>query len=236
MRFDKYGHRNKRKKGIFLFLILLLVIGMVVIRYVFTTPYFRIKEVRVRGEDSIAESIILKWADIPLQKCIFEINLRKISQRIELRPRVKRAEVRRSFPSTIIIEVEERQPFVYLLCDNSLWEVDKEGVVLGKVNDRQDLPVITGTSLPYQRERINLGIEIIKVGKGAGLSFSKINVRGKGKIVGYLKTGIKVYLGKVEHLEYFSYLPFITVDLKDKKREISYIDLRFDGQVVIGLK
>lgn len=206
------------------------------VRYVYTTPYFKVKEVRVKGAGRLSEPTILGWAGVPLEKCIFAVNLRRISRRIESRPRVRKAKISRSFPLTIVIEVEERQPFVYLLCDKVLWEVDEEGTVLGEVDVLRDLAVITGISSPSQKERINSGVRIIKTCRKIGISFSEVNVKDEAQMVAYLRGGIKVYLGTGEHLEYLSYLPFIMADLKTKKKRTNYIDLRFNGQVVAGLE
>jgi len=228
---NMFGER--KKKGIFFFLAFLLLMGIVIGRYVFTTPYFKLKEVQVRGERRLSEATILRWADISPRKCIFGISLREISRRIESNPRVKRAQVKRFFPSGILIEVEEREPLAYLLYRDLLWEVDEEGIVLGKADSPQDLPVITGVRSFSQKKRISSGIKIIKAFKRAGLPLSEVNVEDEEKMIAYLRK-IKVYLGKGEHLEYLSYLPFIIADLKDKR--ISYIDLRFNGQVAVGLK
>jgi len=146
MKFKRYPQEKNKSIGVWLFLIFLLVMGAVVVRYVYTAPYFKVKEVRVKGAGRLSETTILGWAGVPLEKCIFGVNLRRISRRIESRPRVKKAKISRSFPSTIVIEVEERQPFVYLLCDKVLWEVDEEGTVLGEVDILRDLAVITGIS------------------------------------------------------------------------------------------
>ncbi len=236
MEFERYPQRRNKGRGIFFFLIILLTTGIVLTRYALTSPRLRVKRIQVKGEDRLSEATILRCADVPLQKCIFGINLRKIARRIESRPQIKRAEVERSLPSTIIIQIEERRPFAYLLYDEFLWEVDEEGIVLGKAHNLRDLPVITGISSFSQEEAINQGIKIINASGRVGLPLSEINVEDEGAMVGYLKGGVKVYLGGGEHLEYLSYLPLIMVDIEEGKRGSPYIDLRFSGQVVVGLK
>jgi len=225
---------RKGKRGAYSFFwFFLLLMGIVIGRYVFTTPYFKLEEVRVRGERRLSEDTILRWADIPAQECIFGISLREISRRIESNPRIKRAQVKRFFPSGLLIEVEEREPLAYLLYQNLLWEVDEEGIILGKADSPQDLPLITGVGSFSQKKRISSGIKIIKAFKQAGLLLCEVNVEDEEEMIAYLRK-IKVYLGRGEHLEYLSYLPLIIVDLKDER--ISYIDLRFNGQVAVGLK
>jgi len=233
MRFEEHAsEKAKRRIKAFVFLIFLFSLLVMILRYPLSLPYFEINNVRVEGENRLSEAIVLQWANVPLRECIFEINLRKIAQRLELKPRIKRAEVKRRLPSTVTIHIEERMPFVYLNYKNLLWEVDEEGVILGEAEEAQNLPVITGLSSFSETEKIKQGLKIVQISKKVGVSFSEINVQGK--ITGYLKGGIKVYLG--DRLDYLSYLPLILADIKKEGKKIEYIDLRFNGQIVVKPK
>jgi cell division septal protein FtsQ len=228
MKFEEYVQKRDRRGirafGVFIIFFILIVVG-----YTLTIPYFEINKARVEGENKLSENMVLEWADIPLQKCIFEVNLRKIAQRLELRSRIKRAEVKRCLPSTIIIRIEEREPFAYLDYKSSLWEVGKEGIILGKAEQIKDLPIIRGIKSFSEVEKIKEGLKIIQISKDAGLSFLEINI-AEGT-TGCLKSGIKVYMG--DELGYLFYLPLVLADIKKEGRKIEYIDLRFNRQVII---
>jgi len=232
MKFEEYVQkRDKRGIRIFVFFIVFFILMFIpiMVRYALTIPYFEIDKVRVEGENKLSENMILEWADIPLQKCIFEVSLKKIVQRLESRSGIKRTEVKRHLPSTIVIWIEEREPFAYLDYKSSLWEVDEEGVILGKAEGIKDLPIIRGIKSFSEIEKIKQGLKVIQVSKDAGLSFSEINiVEGTP---GYLKEGVKVYVG--DHPGYLFYLPLILGDVGKEGRRIKYIDLRFNRQIIV---
>ena len=201
-----------------------------------TIPYFRIEKIQVRGTSRLSKDQILEWADIPLQRCIFQVNLKKIAQKVTSKSQVKRAEIRRILPSTILILVEERVPFAYLSKENDLFEVDREGVVIGKARDLIDLPLIRVADSSSLEEEIKLGVKILHAAQELGLSFPELNIEDKDAILGFLETGEKVYLGEGAYVDYLSYLPSVLKASKREGENVKYIDLRFNNQVIVGTK
>jgi len=215
------------KNVIFIFLVMGL--GITLSRFIFIDSYFQIENIEVEGEEKLSDEVILDWAKIPLGKSIFRLNLKAIEKKLESQPKIEKVIIKRLLPSRILIQIKERKPFVYLLYKEMLFEVGKEGVVIGKVEELQDLPVISGVSSLSDKERIKKGIEVVKFAQNRGVSFAEVNVENPEGIIGYLPKGIKVYIGEGKHLEYLSYLPFVLTE----NRKIEYVDLRFYRQIVI---
>jgi len=215
------------KNAILIFLIVIL--GIVITKFIMSVSYFQIKEIQVEGREKLSEETILEWANIPLYKSIFQLNPEAVKKRISSKPKVKKVIIKRLLPSKVLIHVEERKPYAYLIYKKVLFEVDEDGVVIGKAKKLQDLPEINGVSTLSDEERIKTGIKIVKYAQEVGINFSEVNIENINNILGYLSGGIKVYLGKGTYLEYLSYLPSIFVE----KRRIKYVDLRFNRQVVI---
>lgn len=228
--------RRQRKLKTLILLIALTVLGWVVGRSILTSSYFEIKVIRIEGTNRLPQGQILKWANIPSGQSIFQVNLRRIAKRISSSSLVKRAEVKRILPSTVLVRVEERIPFVYLSQKGNLYEVDHEGVILGKRKEIMDLPMIVGSGWSSRPEKIKLAVKILRAGQELGLSFSKIEMNNKGSMVGYLKKGPMIYLGKRPHLAYLSYLPLVLAAKRKKGRDIKYVDIRFRDQIVVGTK
>ena len=226
--------RRQRKLKALMLLIALAVLGGVIGRSILTSPYFEIKVIRVEGTNRLPQAQILKWANIPSGQSIFQVNLRRIAQRISSNLLIKRAEVKRILPSTVLIRIEERMPFVYLSQKNSLYEVDDEGVILGKGKKISDLPMIVGSGWSSRPEKIKLAVRILHTAEELGLSFSKIEMNNKGAMVGCLKNGPMIYLGERPHLAYLSYLPLVLAARGRKGRDIKYVDIRFRDQIVVG--
>lgn len=215
------------KNAILIFLI--VISGIVISRFILSTPYFQIKEIQVEGREELSEETILEWANIPLYKSIFQLNPEAVKERISSKPKIKKVIIKRLLPSKVLIQVKERKPYVYLIYKKMLFEVDEDGVVIGKAKKLQDLPEINGVSSLSDKEKIKTGTKIIKYAQEVGVNFAEVNIENINNILGYLSGGIKVYLGKGTYLEYLSYLPLIFAE----KRRIEYVDLRFNRQVVI---
>lgn len=215
------------KNAILIFLI--VISGIVISRFILITPYFQIKEIQVEGREKLSEETILEWANIPLYKSIFQLNIEAIEKRISSKPKVKKVIIKRLLPSKVLIQVKERKPYAYLIYKKVLFEVGEDGVVIGKAKKLQDLPEINGVSSLSDKERIKTGIKIVKYAQEVGISFAEVNIENINNILGYLSGGIKIYLGKGTYLKYLSYLPLIFAE----ERRIEYIDLRFNHQIVI---
>ena len=232
---EKRKHlRSQRKLQALLLVASLAVLGWVIGKSILTSPYFETKVIRVEGTNRLPQEKILKWANIRAGQSIFQVNLRGIAKRVSSSRLVKRAEVKRILPSTVLIQVEERMPFVYLSQKGGLYEVDQEGVILGKGKKTMDLPMMVGSGWSSRPEKIKLGVRILHAVEELGLSFSKIEMNKKGAMVGYLKNGPMVYLGESPHLAYLSYLPLVLTARGGEGKEIKYVDIRFQGQIVVG--
>ena len=229
--------RVRRKTQRLALLILLTSLGAVIAWFVLPLPYFCITKIEVEGQEKLSKDAILKQAAIPKQRSIFRIDLTEISGRIAQVLRVKKAEVRRVFPSTLLILVEERVPFAYLEKRAHLWEVDEEGVVVGETVKKQDLPLITGSGVSLdQPEKIELGVKILASFQEVGLPLERLNIANENSIVGDLEKGPQVYLTEDGYFDYVDYLPLILSDAKKKDGRIKYVDLRFRDQIVVGYR
>lgn len=231
------SHRRKDRRGIkYLALLALLTsLGVVIAWFVLTIPYFCITRVEVKGEERLSKDLILKWAAVPRQSSIFRVNLGEVSERITLASKIKKAEIRRVFPSTLLILIEERLPFAYLRKGSHFWEIDEEGVIIGEAVEKQHLPLITGVDVsPDKAQRIEMGVKILASFQESGLPLSRIDIINENCLVGYLEKGPRIYLRENHHFGYLSYLPLILEDAERVDRRVKYLDLRFNRQVVVG--
>jgi cell division protein FtsQ len=229
----KYLRRQRKLKALLL-LTSLAVLGWVIGKSILTSPYFETRVIRIEGTNRLSQAQILKWANIRAGQSIFQVNLKRIAKSISSSRLVKTTEVKRILPSTVLIQVEERIPFVYLSQKGSLYEVDHEGVILGKGKKIADLPMMVGSGWSSRPEKIKLAVRILHAAEELGLSFSKIEMNTKGAMVGYFKNGPMIYLGQSPHLAYLSYLPLVLAAKGGKGKRVKYVDIRFRGQIVVG--
>lgn len=228
--------KRRRRIKLFILLVILGILGWGIRRFILTAPYFQVKEIAVQGNNRLSAKQILDWANISLEKSIFAINLKEITQRIASNSQIKRVEIKRVLPADILVLVEERLPFACLVRGKDFFEVCEEGVIIKKREDSMDLPVIEVDSSFSLEAKLTKEVRILLMAQELGIPFSKLDVKNRQEQVGLLERGVKVYLGKGEHLDYFSYLPSLLETSRKKGNSIKYIDLRFNNQIVVKEK
>ncbi len=241
MRASKYRsslapHKRSGKVKIFFIFIVFTFLTVLMVRFTVSLPYFTLQEIQIDGLERLSKDKILGWINLPPQTSIFKFNLNGIAKKIELDPQVKKVIARRILPSTIYILVKERVPYAYLLKQGDLWEVDKEGVILNKVKEKKNLPVIEGP-LCLEKSNLKTALKAVKLAKRAGLNPIRIRIEKKEEgIVIHLKQKVKIYLGRGDHLKHIYYVPYLILDAQKRKEKIEKIDLRFNGQLVVTPK
>ena len=203
-------------------------------RFILTAPYFEIKEVAVQGNDRLSSDQILGWANIPLKRSIFAVNIKEISQTVASKSQIKKVEIRRILPAKVLIVVEERLPFACLSRGKELFEVCDDGVIIKKTIDSIDLPSIRVDSSFSLKEKLSREVNILLMAQQLGLHFLELDIRNRDALVGILESGIKIYLGKGDHLDYLSYLPSLLEVYREKEEGVEYIDIRFNEQIIVG--
>lgn len=246
---EKIARRRKVRRffgGLFrvisasIILVLLAVAGWRVKSYLQGSAHFKIDNVEVSGNQYLTEEEVLRLAGIEGQN-IFGVRLSEISRRIESHPRVLRATIWRQPPEQLLIKVLERSPVALLSLSNGLQEVDGFGVIL-PMNPRMvdfDLPVITGLSAltgQAQSEALARAIAIIEHLRGPRFhcEISEINIGNPDNFILYLVGGCQVRMGNFD--KRLSYLQRVLDDLRRRSIIPEYIDLRFEGKVVVKPK
>lgn len=203
-------------------------------RFLLTVPYFEVKEVAVQGNSRLSSDQILGWANVPLKRSIFAVNIKEIFRAIASKSQIKKVEIRRILPAKVLIVVEERLPFACLSRGKELFEVCDDGVIIKKTIDSMNLPLIRAASSFSLEEKLSREVGILLMAQQLGLPFFQLDIRNRHALVGTLESGIKIYLGKGDHLDYLSYLPSLLEAYREKEKGLKYIDIRFNEQIIVG--
>lgn len=233
--------------GILVFVEVILLGGHAV-RWAMTSPRFVLGEVKIVGHKILAPGLLVKSAGLAPGSNLFGMDLERIRLRIESNPWVRRTSIRKTPPSTLRIEIEEREP-VALIDRKEGVAVDMEGVILGPLPGRREncLPLLEGFSSRGEKP----GDRIKSAGFGAAVEAASLfsggplggreclSVRAAGG--GHFK--IRALGGKVNLLVSEEQLAsqadrFHAVAAKVlKEKRISaaplYMDLTFPGRIVI---
>lgn len=215
------------------FVLLLLIAGFLLIR----SPFFEVASVEVRGNELLAKEEILSVAGVTTGVNIFRVHLGEAGEKLGTLPLVKEASLERRFPSTIVVNIEERRPLALVDIEDAFWEVDAEGVVLRRQKvGAEGLPVVTG-AVPGDRtmsKALSVTAALPAEIKG---ELSEINVSEGYRITLYTVDGIPVYLGSADELDTQALILSEVLDaVRASGRTVEYIDLAEPQNAVVKYK
>lgn len=140
-------------------------------RYAVTTPRFSIRQLDVRGNRHHSGDQLARLAGIERGQNLFSVDAAAAERRLLENPWVRTAKVGRELPSTLRIEVTEREVAAVTVLEGGLYLVTPEGEPFkeSEAGDPGDLPVITGVGprdLALDRaraiDRLALGLEVLR--------------------------------------------------------------------------
>lgn len=119
----------------------LLLVCAQVLRVVFTSERFALRDVQVVGSPRIARDAVLERGRIPLGRNIFAANLSDIAGRLRRDPELKQVQVIRLLPTTLRVELTDRTPALHILTSKGRFFADEDGVVFRRATGpAEELP------------------------------------------------------------------------------------------------
>ncbi len=214
-------------------------------------PLFRIDTITVTGINSLTEEKVLALSGIQPGDNLFFAHTGKAKEALRLNPFVEDVTIRRSLPSTLIIEIRERKSVGYVVTANGYAQVGEGGRLLAMQQSLSDykLPVISGidiTEVPtiggfIQNEKLAQALEILESCDQSLLdNIAELNVGMDHYILAYTNQQLEVRLGGLdrieERLQDLNGILTNVVGVKIPSDQILYIDMRYEGSPVIKLR
>lgn len=137
--------RRQRLRRLLAVLLALLAVGAVsaLAWLVGWSSVLSVKSVTVQGVPSLSDEV-LSLAEVPMGTPLARVDTDAIAGRVAELPEAAAVDVRRSWPSTLTIEVTPREPVAAVSADGSWWSVDETGALFGASDGRPDgLPLLT---------------------------------------------------------------------------------------------
>ncbi len=165
------------------------------------------------------------------------LDIAGLQDRIEAHRWVKEAHLRKVFPSTLRIVIEERLPAAVLRVGEARLLIDKEGVMLERLNARDEspLPLLVDASQfqDYYREKLNLAWACLNSltpdirEEVEALDLSRID----SVSVTFRERPTRLVLGTDRFLEKIQFFLSSLSNLESSHGPLEYIDLRFDDRI-----
>ncbi len=91
---------------------------------------FTVRQVAIHGLSFLDEQTVLQQSGVSMDGNVFSVNETAIAKRVEELPYVEHCDVRRVYPDTIALHIQERVPAASLHTGMHVYEIDRSGVVL----------------------------------------------------------------------------------------------------------
>jgi len=234
------------KDYVFITLNSIILLGLLYcsILYAQHIKLFTQEKIVVLGNKFVEKNLILDYIDMNVEQSIFSYNVSHIKGSIETIEFIKSAKVSRILPSTLIIEVYEREPIILVVLDDDKYFFDGDHTPLyanKKALNFFPVPIMTFTN----DDPINLGdFELTKalrfVRKSRAIhnelfeNLSEVRfINNKISLITDERT--KIELGDNELIYKISILKEFQHTLQNKMSldDYSHIDLKIDNQIIV---
>lgn len=223
-------------------------LGARLLGFTLHSSFFTIENVQVVGASPTVEQEVLALiAAIQNEQSssLFALLSDRTRESVEQLPRVRSARVRKDFPQTLRIEIEERVPLVVGLAGELFW-MDREGVLLARATAEEiteaRTPLLTGLrgagSTPGTRidqPRLSEMLGALHALKERDIvmweRFAEWHLNSRNEIVGVMREGLEVRFGDHDPMEKMPILAAVLRQKGDLENK-TLIDLRFKSQVV----
>lgn len=135
-------------------------------RYALTTTRFGIRQVEVKGASRLGAEQVRAIAGIELGKNLFAFDTAAAEMRLLRDPWVSAARVARDLPSTLRVEISEREAVALGVLGDRPFLLTREGEPFKRLegDDPSDLPLVTGVSAEELARDRQAGLERLKTG------------------------------------------------------------------------
>ena len=143
---------KKKKKRILKLVKWLTTLGILAGTIIFflLSPLFNILEIKVVGNQKITSEKIINMSGIIINENAFKIDTKQAIINILQEPYIEKVEIKRVLPSTIEIQVKERQATFMLEFANGYVYINNQGYMLEISEEKLEIPIITGYITPVE--------------------------------------------------------------------------------------
>ncbi|MHC6179409.1 cell division protein FtsQ/DivIB [Clostridium sp. JNZ X4-2] len=149
--------RKKRKiKRALIFMVFLLALFFILC---LKMPYFNIQHIKVYGNKNVLSTDIINRSKINTGNNIFYINLKDAGNSILSNPYIKDVVISRKLPTTININVKEREAVFYCENNNKYYVIDENGILLQKIDNINNMHLVKLDGIDYTKTDIGKAID-----------------------------------------------------------------------------
>lgn len=152
-RIPKLKEQRKKKANRRLISLLLLFFILIACILYFQSPLSHVQTIRVTGNDVYSDQDIIEKANLYSDTNIWKVENEEVEKKISQLPEIKKATVKKQFPSTILIGIEELKRIAYVSVENHFLPVLENGKFLN-TNQNTDIPLNAPILFGFTEDRM----------------------------------------------------------------------------------
>ena len=238
-RIERSISRKKHRIRILIFILFICIISVLL----FKSDYFNIKTITVVNNKTVSSDEIKLLSELQGDN-IFLFNKKAVKSKILTDTYLDDVTIVRKLPSSIIIDVKEKQIKALIKCQNAFINIDKNGRMVHLVNSFPGaLPLITGINVAQfvpnknisndevQQKAIIGALSVTDYAECKSLFYS-IDVSDPYSITFKTKNGLDINTGDWNDLEYKMSVALSVMNDSNVKGKKGCIEIQSDGTAV----
>jgi cell division protein FtsQ len=223
------------KRGTF-FLVVVALITATVLGVRLLTEKIRVREVLIFGNYNLEKEDILNTIKIEKGEPLLKLDLEDIDKKLRQNPWIRKVAIKKQFPGTLLINIEEAVPKALLSIKKRLYLIDENGKILERISNDSTLflPVIKDID-PENKKAISEALKLVEAlnrkNVFAGHESLEIGLESYGLTMNVDGELIKVGYGK--YSEKFDRWMRLEPEIRKKGVPLKYVDLRFKDSVIV---
>ena len=220
-------------------------------RWLSRSECLAVRKIVLTGNDLLSDRELREAAGLVTPNHMKNISLTSIDRKLRKIPFIQSVKVSKSYPGSIELSIEEKQPVALLRVEEELYCIDSEGLVLpSRPGKLYNLPIISG----HFRGGVRVGMQVEnrRIGKSLSLVRTVIDIKPElynqiSEIVTGTADSLLVYTVEKSIPVKFGFNNIVykvhCFDAVLKKlaaeqsfSDIRYIDLRYANQVILGMR
>ena len=216
----------------------LLITGLLVVLGVRASEsLFPLRNIVIYGNHHLSKEEIRKGIGVDSRGGLLGVSLREIDQRLRAMPWIKEVSIRKQFPDTLMIRVEEAVPVAILKYKDRLFLMDRDTKILEEIKSDREvfLPVISGMDPATKKKEISESLRLIDALRKEGMLSDRESVEIRSMPYGLEMDldGETIRVGYGRYREKLRRWRELEAEIRKRGIAIEYVDLRFEGQVIV---
>lgn len=234
-------------------LVVLLILASALYIYLRNSPLLNIETITVTGNKTVSADELVSMSGIQKGQNLLAVDIDQAQMALSYHPMVKKVTISRSFPKTLVINVEERSKWGIIRFKDEFLCLDAEGYCIDKEANADvsnlvlisldKLPPYATLGRPFEANAVKAIYTVwsgLSTEERADISEFNYNT-GNNNILIYTINGTEIRFGdlsrQAEKLDLLKKSIAMEKQFRSSDTDvIEYIDLRFNGQPVIKTK